>query len=154
MSMSSRVLLSTAVVWGWAIALHAQTPSDSQTSRAVPGEITVTGCVERADQVAGASTAAATVDSLTFMLIHAEIGTAADTQPTGTSGTKGDNKGTSYRLDGDIARLNPQVGHKVEITGTLEAAAPATASVEPASPSNAPQLKVAHIKVVSETCAR
>jgi len=110
--------------------------------------------VERADQVAGSTTAAATVDSLTFMLIHAEKGTAADTQPTGTSGTKGEHKETSYRLDGDIATLNPQVGHKVEVTGSLAAGAAPTASVEPPSPSNAPQLKVAHIKVVSETCAR
>ena len=155
MSMSSRVLLNTAFACGWAIVLHAQTPAASQADRAVPGEITVTGCLERADQVAGSTTAAATVDSLTFMLIHAEKGTATEVQPTGTSGAKGDNKGSSYRLDGDVSTLNPQVGHKVEITGTLAApTAPTSASVDPQSPSNAPQLKVAHIKMVSETCAR
>src|SRR4051812_36368291 len=133
MSSKSRALMSTAVAFGCAITLQAQAPTTSQANRAIPGEITVTGCVERADQVATSTTAAATVDSLTFMLIHAQKGTAAETQPTGTSGTKEAAKGSSYRLDADVSTLNPHVGHKVELTGTLEApTAPATESVEPA----------------------
>jgi hypothetical protein len=155
MSMSFRAAMSTAVAFGCSLALHAQTPTSAQSNRAIPGEITITGCVERADQVAAATTAASTVDSLTFMLIHAQKGTAADPQPAGTSGTKEDAKGSSYRLEGELSTLNPHVGHKVEVTGTLEAATAQTSeSVEPASPLNAPRLKVDHVKLVSETCAR
>lgn len=152
--MKVRLVLSIVTMFAVAVALHAQTPA-SQTSATAPGEITVTGCVERADQVAGSATAAATVDSLTFMLIHAQKGTATEAQPTATSGTKGDVKGSSYRLDADVSTLNPHVGHKVEVTGTLAAPTmPSSSTAEPASPSNAPRLKVDHVKMVSETCAR
>jgi hypothetical protein len=145
---------TTIVVVGFTVALQAQSAKTPANGPA-PVEVTVTGCVERADQVAGSTTAAATVDSLTFMLIHAQRGTAAQTQPTATSGVKDDAKNGSYRLDADVSTLNPHVGHKVEITGTLAPpAAPGASSVEPTSPSNAPRLKVAHVKLVSETCAR
>jgi hypothetical protein len=155
MSISSRIVTSTAVAFACAVALHAQTPTSSQANATIPGEITLTGCVERADQMAGSTTAVTNVDSLTFMLIHAEKGTAAEVQPTGTSGTKEDAKGRSYRLDADVATLNPHVGHKVEVTGTIDAAtAPAAESAEPLSAANAPRLKIAHVKMVSETCAR
>jgi len=144
--------MSAMVAAALGAALQAQPPTTAQTNRR---EITVTGCVERADQVAGSTTAAAAVDSLTFMLIHAEKGTAAETQPTATSGTKEGVKGESYRLDAEVSTLNPHVGHKVEITGTVEApAGPPTATVEPTSPATAPRLKVDHVKMVSETCAR
>jgi hypothetical protein len=153
--MSLRVLMSTVVAFASALTLHAQTPTTSQPNRTVPGEITVTGCVERADQVASSTTAAATVDSLTFMLIHAQKGTAEQSQPTATSGTKGAVQGSSYRLDADVSTLNPHVGHKVEVTGTLAAPTmPSASTAEPTSPSNAPRLKVEHVKMVSETCAR
>ena len=155
MPKSSRLLLRTLVALGCAVSLHAQTSTSAQTNRTIPGEITVTGCVERADQMATSSTAAATVDSLTFMLIHAENGTADRVEPTGTSGTKDGVTGKMYRLDAQLATLNPHVGHKVEVTGTLEApTAPTSDSVEPQSASNAPRLKVDHVKLVSETCGR
>jgi hypothetical protein len=31
-----------------------------------------------------------------------------------------------YRLDADIPKLNPHVGHKVEVSGTLDAASATT----------------------------
>jgi len=146
--------VAAIAVIGFAAALHAQAPTTPATGSA-PVEITVTGCVERADQVAGSTTAAATVDSLTFMLIHAQRGSAAGAQPTATSGVKDAGKDGSYRLDAAVSTLNPHVGHKVEVTGTLEPpAAPSASNVEPTSPSNAPRLKVAHVKLLSETCAR
>jgi len=151
--MRLRIVMSTIVALGCALSLQAQTPTSAQTNRAIPGEIILTGCIERADQMAAAS--AASIDSLTFMLIHAARGTAAEVKPIGTSGTKDDSKDATYRLEGEVSTLNPHVGHKVEVTGTLEApAAPVSPSVEPIGPANAPRLKVDHVKMVSETCAR
>jgi|1185.fasta_scaffold335376_1 hypothetical protein len=153
--MSSRIVMSTIAAIGCAAALHAQAPTSQESNRAVPGEVTITGCVERADQMAANTTAAAAVDSLTFMLIHAEAGSADETRPTGTSGTTTVARGNSYKLEGDVSTLNPHVGHKVEITGTIAApTAPTSDTVEPASPAAASRLKVDHIKMVSETCAR
>jgi hypothetical protein len=152
--MSPPTVMSILAALACAAALHAQAPAAQETNRVTPGEVTITGCVERADQMAANSTAAA-VDSLTFMLIHAEAGTADETRPTGTSGTTVVSRGNSYKLEGDVATLNPHVGHKVEITGTIAApTAPTADSVEPASPAAASRLKVDHIKMVADTCGR
>jgi len=139
---------------GYAIAVQAQAPTSRDANRTTPGEITITGCVERADQVSAAVTAGTTVDSLSFVLIKATKGTAADAQVTGTSGTQaGTEKDSTYRLDAEVSTLNPHVGHKVEVTGTLVGALDST--VKSADPSaGAPRLKVDRVKMLSETCGR
>ena len=89
------------------------------------------------------------------MLIHAQKGTAAESRPAATTGTSANSNSSSYRLDAEVSTLNPHVGHKVEVTGTLEPpTAPSASTAESTSPSNAPRLKVDHVKMVSETCAR
>lgn len=135
------------LIWLVTAALAAQTTSSATPQRSTakaPEKITITGCVERADQVASpAATLGTTVDSLTFVLRTPPPETA------GTSGTRpAADKG--YRLDGDVAKLNPHVGHKVEITGlvTEAAATGATSSAE------GPKVKVESIRMLSETCAR
>jgi hypothetical protein len=139
---------------GCAIAVQAQAPTSREANRATAGEITLTGCVERADQVSAAVTAGTTVDSLSFVLMKATKGTAADARAAGTSGTPASTeKGSMYRLDAEVATLNPHVGHKVEVTGTFvtpNAAAANTA--DPSSAANAP--KVNRVKMLSETCGR
>ena len=153
--MSSQTVITTIGALACAAAVYAQAPAGQETNRVTPGEVTITGCVERADQMAANTTAAAAVDSLTFMLIHAEAGSAEETRPTGTSGTSTVARGNSYKLEGAVETLNPHVGHKVEITGTISAAtAPSSDTIEPGSPAAASRLKVDHIKMVSETCAR
>jgi len=153
-----RIVMSTALAVGCTALLHAQAPTSKETNRSIPGEITVTGCVERADDAGGNTAAAATVDSLSFVLIHASKGTAADAPaPTGTSGTsdtKPPAKGSIYRLDGDVASLNPHVGHKVEVSGTLQTATTTAPAADTTSSANAPRMTVSHVKMVSETCAR
>jgi hypothetical protein len=81
---------------------------------------------------------------------------AADRQVAGTSGTNSNKAvGGIYRLDSNVATLNPHVGHKVEVTGTVDGAAAATPpSADTTSAANAPRLKVARVKMVSETCDR
>jgi hypothetical protein len=90
------------------------------------------------------------------VLIKATKGTAADSRTTGTAGTQASaDKGTMYRLDSDVATLNPHVGHKVEVTGTLVTAnAPPANGVDPSSASKAPKVKVNQVKMLSETCGR
>ena len=139
---------------GCTIAVQAQAPTSSDVNRATPGEITLTGCVERADQVAAAVTAGTTVDSLSFVLIKATKGTAADARAAGTSGTQASTeKDSMYRLDAEVSKLNPHVGHKVEVTGTLVGAIDSTVKSADAS-AGAPRLKVAQVKMLSETCGR
>jgi len=158
MKKSWRLIASMALASGFAVALHAQAPATPPNNQTTPGKITVTGCVERADQVTPTGTAATTVDSLSFVLINAAKGSAADAKPEtrGTSGTAATpEQGSMYRLDADLAKLNPHVGHKVELTGTLDAAgAPTAANPAPPSAANAPRLKVDTVKMLAETCAR
>jgi len=71
-----------------------------------------------------------------------------------TSGA-GASAAKSYRLDGSETTLTPHVGHKVEITGTLEEQRPASATAGGAASgsANAPTLKVDSVKMVSTTCS-
>jgi len=155
--------MSTAVRFGTtavavclaAAGLVAQTTSAGTQTTAQSGskagdKITISGCVERADQVPPTTTPATTVDSLSFVLINAAP------QTTGTSGSAGAARSEAsmdkgYRLDGDVGKLNPHVGHKVEIAGTV--VEPATTNGA-ASSANGPKVKVESIKMLSETCAR
>jgi len=84
----SRQIASGLVALGCAMTLQAQTPTSKEPNRTMPEQITLTGCVERADQVSGPVTAGTTVDSLSFVLIKATKGMPADSRTTGTSGTQ------------------------------------------------------------------
>jgi len=163
-----KVVMGVLFASALAVAAHAQAPATAQPEQKSPpraseaAKITLTGCVERADQVASAgATSAATVDSLSFVLIHAsKDGAAAKSEAVGTSGTAGaaageakEAKGETYRLDAEVAKLNPHVGHKVEVTGVVDAAGAAPAS-DAASRDNAPRVKVESVKMLAETCAR
>lgn len=132
-----------------ALALMAQTTAQQNPSPAKsPDKITITGCVERADQMNAAGTLGTTLDSLHFVLINIPTETA------GTSGTKAGatpSMDKGYRLDAEVDKLNPHVGHKVEITGYVDAAAATNAA---ASAVNGPMVKVQTIKMLSETCGR
>src|ERR1051326_1508149 len=83
-------------------------------------------------------------------------GKAAAPRPAPASTTKPNAEaGSTYRLDGATATLNPHVVHKVQVTGAIEASTAGTSgSTDPASAANAPRLKVESIKMLSETCAR
>src|SRR5437773_10865842 len=100
--MTYRSITSAVLAIGCAAALHAQAPSGNQTNQTAPATVTLTGCVERADQVAGNATLTTTVDSLSFMLIKATKGTAAEARPTGTTGAPANTEaGGMYWLNGE-----------------------------------------------------
>ena len=159
---------------GTAAQAPTSTPSTSTggsaaSSQAPSPHVVMTGCVERADQLipAGGTPVASTVDSLDFVLTHAQLADSphpVTPAPTGTSGVAGtaaprDNGiGSMYRLDGRLDTINPHVGHHVEITGTREASAtaatpPSANAVNPTA-ANAPTIKVESVKMLGETCAR
>ena len=154
-------MTAVAVCMGVAglVAQTASTPTSvtsGQTTAAKAGDkVTISGCVERADQVATPASAGTTVDSLSFVLIN------TPPQQVGTTGSTGAaNRETSmdkgYRLDAEVGKLNPHVGHKVEIAGTVvePAMTSGAASAANASAANGPKVKVDSIKMLSETCAR
>lgn len=155
MKNSCRFVMSLVLGSACVFPLHAQTPTTPQSNAATAAKITLTGCVERADQMTPSGTAATTVDSQSFVLIHAaKSGTAESrSEAVGTSGTANTAKASMYRLDAEGSTLNPHVGHKVEVTGALDAAG-APATTDPPSAENAPRLKVDTVKMLAETCAR
>src|SRR5262245_51519661 len=133
-------------------ALLAQTPPptpQSSSQRDSAKSITVAGCIARAPQApTGTSGAAGAATATKFVLTNAAMSAAGTT---GTAGTPASAVASEYKLDADDAKLTPHVGHKVEITGTVEAARAMT-QAPAASAANAPTLKVDNVKMVASTC--
>jgi hypothetical protein len=85
--------------------------------------------------------------------------------PTATAGTTGTmaRPGSSYVLDGRDSELKNHVGHRIEVTGTVDktmdhaVAPPATSTTTSGSASSrmstAPTLKVSSIKMISSDCS-
>jgi hypothetical protein len=100
--------------------------------------ITVTGCLQNgAGPSAGAtgSSSAAEARGGGYMLANASptasggaSGTAATSAGSTSSGTTSSNAGASYMLEGNDSDLQKHVGHRVEITGTLDSRANGGAS--------------------------
>ena len=160
--MKSRLWLATsaAIVLGTTAAILAQSPPSSQTSQSqsmTAKTITVTGCVQRAQQVptgtSGSTAAEPGAAETKFVLSNASISTTGTAGTSGTATPPSTAVASEYRLHADDAKLTPHVGHKVEITGVVEP--PAQASPEPpaASAANAPTLKVDKVKMLASTCS-
>ena len=138
------------------VAAPALAWSEQSGPAALAQKVTVTGCVERADQVIGGNTLGTTLDSLTFVLMKAEEG-KADDRPARPANAPSSVFDKSYRLDVDVATINPHVGHRVEIVGVLPSAADnapvGTSGTTPGS-GPPPLLKVESVKMLSSTCSR
>jgi hypothetical protein len=129
--------------------LSAQTSSQSTSAKT----ITVTGCVNRSQQTPTGTTgtSGATSKETKFVLTNASHSTSGTTGTSGATTPPATAIASEYRLDSDDAKLIPHVGHKVEITGTVEQ--PTGTEQKPAaSAANAPTLKVDNVKMVSTTC--
>jgi len=170
-SMAAASMLMAATTFA-----QTQSGASSPTSAAAGAadRITITGCVERADQLNSnsGSTVGTSVDSLDFVLVKAEAiapaGSTAsapstarsDAPPAGGAavGTSGSASAPVYKLEASVDKLNPHVGHKVEVVGTREANAPNAAAnaADPANPTTAtaPRLMVESVKMISDSCAR
>jgi hypothetical protein len=88
-----------------------------------------------------------------FMLSNASAaGAGAPVATSGTGARAASGAKASYRLDGTESTLTPHVGHKVEITGTLDEQRPGSAAAGGAPNAPAGTLKVDSVKMVSTTC--
>jgi hypothetical protein len=134
-----------AIVCAVTVGLAAQAPSSSpDTSK----KVTFSGCVEKAPGEAGAAPAAGAAKT-TFILTNAS---PAGSGSVGTSG--GAKPAAKYRLDADEAKITPHVGHKVEVTGTIDeqpgsASAPSSAT---SSSATGPKITVDSVKMVAASC--
>ncbi len=141
-----------AIAVGVSVGLLAQEPPAQQTPSqgAAAKAITVSGCVAKAEAGPTGTTGAAGAasENTKFVLKNAARGTS-DTA--GTAGAAATAIASEYRLDGDDAKLTPHVGHKVEITGTVEQAKGA-AEAPAASGASAPKLKVDSVKMIASSC--
>jgi hypothetical protein len=169
-----------AIVCAVTVGLVAQAPPSSSASQSAK-KVTFSGCIERAPSESGST--ASTSASPAFILANASpaasgSGSASgSTSPSGSVGTSGAAKAAAkYRLEADASKLSPHVGHKVEITGTVEeqsgsgssrsgtttsgtttsgttASGTTTSGTSSASAMDAPKLKVDSVKMVSSTCS-
>lgn len=150
-----------AIVAGAMTAVFAQQPppsSASQSPSTSAKTLTVTGCVARAEQSptgTSGTTGAASTTEPKFILTNAALGTSTSPGATGTSGSASAPAtaiASEYRLDATDAKLSEHVGHKVEITGTVEKAS-ASEMKPPSSAANSPILKVDNVKMVATSCS-
>jgi hypothetical protein len=151
-----------AIVCAVTVGLVAQAPPSSPASQSAK-QVTFSGCIERAPSEAGAPASASA--SPAFILANATpAGSASASGSTaGTVGTSGGAKAAAkYRLDADASKLTPHVGHKVEITGTVEeasssaspsSATPPSGATASSSSAPAPKLKVDSVKMVAASCS-
>ena len=157
--MKPRICLAmcAALVFGATMAVLAQDPASPRQSpsqgMSSAKAITVTGCVEKATPgpagTTGATGAAPAASEPAFKLTNAS---AKASEPGGAAGTAGAaaapaSTASEYKLDASESKLSAHVGHKVEITGTVEAAKPT------ASASDAPNLKVDSVKMIAASCS-
>ena len=145
--------------------------SRPQSTMARAAAVTIEGCLQRAAAPNSATPGATGTSGSAagaFVLANAMKSTAAGnaaapaSPAAGTAGRPGADASSAaiastYRLDADVSKLSPHVGHKVEVTGTFEnAPSAAAAAAPPASSSpaaaNLPQLKVDSVKMVAATC--
>jgi hypothetical protein len=123
--------------------IAAQQPPPAQPPASAPSssdKVVVTGCIQRGLQspvgTTGAAGAASAADASKFILTKASPASDATAAP------------KTYRLDAEDSQLTAHVNHKVEITGTIDAAAKPAAG-EAAAPA---KLKVASVKMVAASC--
>jgi hypothetical protein len=137
-----------ALISAVTVGLVAQAPSSSAPQAS---KVTFSGCIEKAPSESGVSPAAPAEAAAGAKFILSNASPAG----TGAVGTAGGAKpAAKYRLDADDAKISPHVGHKVEVTGTVEEQPPAASSPSSAAASSmaAPKLKVDSVKMVAAAC--
>jgi len=117
-------------------------PPSAATPAATPAganKITVTGCLQPAPDAptgtAGAAGAAASTEK--FVLTNASSDAANDAAAKAPSAVR------SYHLVANEQALSPHTGKKIEVTGTIDSAAPAA---------DGPRLIVESGKIIAPTC--
>jgi hypothetical protein len=115
--------------------------------------VTVSGCVQRATSTSNdtSSKSGAAMTNTRFVLASASARPGTTPAPTGTSGSTA--IASEYRLDdANSDQIAAHVGHKVEITGTIEDRGTAATSAASAA-SSSPKLKVDSVKMIASSCS-
>lgn len=159
--MRSRIWSATCavIVTAVSVGLFAQdAPAPQSASKSAAAKtITVSGCVGKAQQAPTGTTGAAgatAAKETKFVLSDASISPSGAAGTAGTTAPSATAIASEYKLDGDDAKLTPHVGHKVEITGTVDEAMKGATEAPAASAANAPTLKVDSVKMVAPSCAK
>jgi hypothetical protein len=139
-----------AIAFGLTVGLVAQDSATSQSSSAKT--ITVSGCVQRAQAAPTGTSGTAAASETKFILTNAAMSSTGATGTSGATAPAATAVASEYRLDADDAKLTSHVGHKVEITGTVEQPSRTTPQPPAASAANSPKLKVDAVKMVASTC--
>lgn len=113
--------------------------SQARSSMAKADTVTVEGCIQRGTAGATAGTTGTTGTTPSAFMLTSTMKPASSTATTPIA--------SSYHLDAVDSKLSPHVGHKVEISGTVE---PPSGSASAATA--APTLKVDNVKMIAATC--
>jgi hypothetical protein len=158
----------TMLAMAGSVAMHAQTAgtTSAQSSRSA-GQVTVTGCLQ-GDSASSSSASTGSMGGfvLTRATDGATSGSAAST--TGTTGTTSRNGSMSasdhsYRLEGHDSELKNHVGHRIEVTGTLDqsqdrSSSAATSTTTSGSASTrtsggVQRLNVSSVRMIAQDCS-
>ena len=185
--MSKKILTSLIAICASATIAAAQAPAPggqpptpgtaptqpAPSAAAKADSVTLEGCIQRNTSTPSATpgaTGTAGSNAGQFVLANAMKPTGAAAGSVGTAGrTSADASSATiasmYRLDGDTSKLTPHVGHKVEVTGSVQmpsstgapsasvgGAASGTPSASASSAANAPMFKVDSVKMVAASC--
>jgi len=112
------------------------TPADPQSAAKKADSIAVEGCIQRGAAGRPAGTSGTTGQAAPAFMLTSTTKAAGSTSTAPVA--------SSYQLDAADSKLTPHVGHKVEITGTLD-----QASATPGAP---PKLKVDNVKMIAANC--
>ena len=136
-----------------AVCVGCNRPGSDQSAA---NTVTVTGCVQAADQGLGSPSADSKPDK--FMLTNASLASSGAAASTPGDAPKSDAapapgaaaSGTMYMLDGKNDELREHLNHQVEITGQIDdntVRDPSTSSPEPRQ-----EVNVESVRMIAATC--
>jgi len=174
-SMRHQFIFGTVLAAAMAVAVSAQSSYQSEKPSGKKETVTLTGCVQKADQATGtAGTTGTTTPPTTppttttadtssasnqFVLTNVMASTSSATTTTGTTGATTTSPSASSYPNG--LRLTPSasddlqkfLNHKVEVKGTIENASSEMTAGAAAGSTKPPTLRVSSIKELSDSCS-
>jgi hypothetical protein len=170
--MKRAAYLATAFLCATAISAMAQTPTTTTATGSTTDDkgdkITLSGCLQGGSQssTTAASTSTASSGIGSFVLMTSPQ--PSSTTTAGTTGTTGSDSTaraeSPYVLEGHDSELRNHVGHRIEVTGTVENTAAPAPAPNPTSTTTSgsasdrmstatPTLKVSSIRMIAADCA-
>ncbi|HSZ62874.1 MAG TPA: hypothetical protein VK828_13815 [Terriglobales bacterium] len=147
------LLLLSVLLLGasWAVA------QTDQVSPSSPSPSTPTQTSPAGDQTSPSTTTPDQSSASEASSDQTTVGTGNTSVQGCLSGTDGnymltDDKGTTYQLTGDTAKLSEHVGHEVKIMGTTGAASASGSSGSMGNNNTSQTLQVNSVKHISKTC--